>query len=78
MTFAGSSGSAHVLEKHRVDCVGVAPGGPAVGGQSRAALDGTAGPSPTPVYDAPLPSVTVLVAPRSWVLAATVVSQGAL
>ena len=35
-------------------------------------------PTPTPWYDAPLPSVTVLTVLRSWVLAATVVNHGEL
>jgi len=58
-----------------VASVTVAGGLAAVAESINGAL-GTATPTPTPVYFAPLPRVTDLLYPTSWVPAATVVSHG--
>src|SRR5215510_5002804 len=73
VTLAGSS----VPMKQSSTCAGSAPARPALT-ESISGDDGTAGPRPAPVKVAPLPSVTVLVNARSWLLAATVVSHGEL
>src|SRR3982750_2898500 len=73
VTLAGSS----VSTKHSSTWVGSAPARPALT-ESISGDEGTAGPMPTPGYGTPLPSVTDLVADRSWVLAATVMFHGPL
>src|SRR6201991_4064743 len=72
-TLAGSS-CGGVLT-HCAANVGSLPGRPLVAASTSGALT-PAGPVPTPWYDAPLPSVRVLVAERSCVPAATVVVHG--
>src|SRR5215471_15322169 len=71
VTFAGPS----VPEKHSSTWVALAPPRPA-STESISGEDGTAAPRPTPVYEAPLPRVTVVLYAWSKVPAATVVSHG--
>src|SRR6478735_1122056 len=73
VTLAGSS----VPGKHSVVLVGFAPASPTAVETTSGAGPAPA-PTPRPVYLAPLPSVSVFVAPRSWVLAATVIVHGEL
>src|SRR5262249_541783 len=71
VTFAGSS----VPEKQSSGWPAGAPARPAFT-ESMSGDEGTAEPRPTPVYELPFPSVTVVLYARSKVPAASVVSHG--
>src|SRR5581483_9139006 len=64
--------------RHSFACAAVKPAA-GMDAESTSGTEATAGGiTPMPVYELPLPSVTVLELPRSCVLAATVISHGPL